>query len=163
MWLRGAGAVLWVAASFGLGRCLATPYRARIEALDQWRTFLARLRLEVGFHNRPLFPALRRAAREAPIQVVVERFIDEIGTGEQEAADRAVKADIRLGAEEGAILAGMLRELARVFARPEAAVEAAARELERIVEEVREPNRKRARLVETLSGLAGITIALILL
>lgn len=155
--------MLWIAAAYGFGRWLATPYRARIQALEQWRIFLGRLRLEVGFHNRPLFAALRRSAYEDGLRAVVETFIAEIGAGEETAAGLAIAADIRLSAEEGAILAAMFRELARISAQPEAAVEAAARELERVLGEVREPSQKRARLVETLSGLAGITVVLILL
>ncbi len=163
---RGLGALMIAATGFLVGRFLAEPYRQRIRGLIEWASFLDRLNVELTFRQRPLVDAFKTSATTTNLHTAAERLqrvLDQNGSLE-EASQSAVLSDSRLGGEEQGLLAALIPPLAISPARWQGeSLHHGAEEITRILNQIRDESGKKARMVETLSTLAGLTAVLLLL
>ncbi len=163
---RGLGAVLVLLAALMAGRGLARPYRQRIESLAEWMRFLDRVKVELTFRRRPFVQAFQAAAGGDDLSAAVDALARDLAaSGSLEyAARRAVGQDVRLGGEERAVIQALIPPLASAPAEwQRQALETGNRELAKIMDGIREECTKKARMLETLSTLAGLAAVVILL
>jgi stage III sporulation protein AB len=166
MIIRVIGSGLVIGSAVWVGRAMAEPYRQRVRALAEWVGFLERLKVELTFRQRPLVDALHTAAVTDALKTVAGRFravLAEFGSLEQ-ASEQAFAVDSRLGNEERAVLVALVPPLATAPApRQSETLDHGIDEITRILKAVRDDSNKKARLIETLSTLAGLTAVLMLL
>ncbi len=166
MTVRGLGAVMVVVAAVLIGRLLAEPYRQRMRGLGEWVAFLEQLKVELTFRQRPLAEACMRSATTVSLRSAAERLQQVLTSNGslEEASQSAVGGDLRLGREEQTLLTALIPPLASAPPRWQGeSLDRGVREVARILEQIREESVKKARMVETLSTLAGLTAVLMLL
>ena len=163
---RGLGAVLVLLAALMAGRRLARPYRQRIEGLAEWMAFLDRIKVELTFRRRPFVQAFQAAARGDELLAAVDALAQSLSTSGslEDAVGAAVSQDARLGGEERAVIQALIPPLASAPAEwQNQALATGGRELSKIMDGIREECTKKARMLETLSTLAGLAAVVILL
>lgn len=165
MW-RATGSVLVVVSAVLIGRFLAQPYRGRVQGLQDWVAFLDRFKLELTFRQRSLVDAFEASATSHEQRTVahhLQRMLRENGCLE-EATETAMALDMRLGSEERQVIEKLIPPLASAPAKwQDEALTNGSREVTRILTQVRDECQRKARMLETLSTLAGLTAVLILL
>lgn len=162
------GALMVFGSATLFGRRLSRPVRQRIVALSEWDRCLTRLGAEMGWRQRPLLSALKVSAREMEaLESVVAKLGEELAGEElplDRAVDRALADDHRLGREERDLLAKLIVFLSTAPVHQHTGpIAAAQRELGQIGEGLKTEGMKEVRLVETLSTLTGVAMAVLLL
>lgn len=166
MMAKGVGGLMVVVSAALIGRYLAEPYRQRVRGLAEWTSFLERLKVEITFRQRPIAEAFEISATTPSLKNASRCLAEALTHGRSlaEASQAAVASDRRLGPEEQKILAELIPPLASAPAWWQGqALDYGAEEMSRILTGIRDEFGKKARMVETLSTLAGVTAVLILL
>jgi stage III sporulation protein AB len=163
---RALGAAMVVVAAVLIGRVLSRPYRARVQAVQEWVACLERVRVELTFRKRPLTQAFAAAAQGIYVTAAAKRLGERLAAGDRlkAAVSAAVGEDWRLGQEERALIEALIPPLSSAPAEwQNDSLAAGGRELSRILADIRAECAKKCRMLETLSTLAGLTAVLILL
>lgn len=166
MMAKGLGALMVIASAILAGRFLAEPYRQRVRGLSDWARFLERLKVELTFRQRPLVEAFEQSAGTGSLKAAAAnlRAVLARSGSLEEASKTAVGTDPRLGPEERTVLTALIPPLATAPTRWQGeSLDNAAREINRILNGLRDECTKKARMVETLATLAGVTAVLMLL
>lgn len=164
--LRVLGAMLLALAGLLAGRVAQRPYARRVEELDGWQTWLARLASEVGWQGRELGRAVAAARAGSPPGVwrVTERFV--AGLGSDRSTDElwrdSVRAAAFLSPEDVAVLSELGPVLGR-YSREQAVghLEACRERLRRLEVEARRARDGTGRALASVVALSGVALAVL--
>lgn len=166
--MKPLGAAVFLVASWGLARIVASPYRRRVRALEDWFYLLGHLGSLIGWRQLPLAAAFIEAVRTYPLrQPVAQRLHDLLSHRDEDFGTsfaQALETDGDLWPADRAVLERLGRELGRASVEYEEQNIAHAREeIGRLLGQARQADLKHARLLESLVSMAGVAVVILLI